>query len=123
MAEIQCGRCRQGFAAEVAPGQPSSCPHCGHQTLTPQETLTSKHAYNLVSDLGTGVNLRWRDNLLQALCIFVCLVLGVLIGFAIARGPEGAILGGAAGLLVGLFGSGIFLMIFRALQHARGKHD
>jgi len=26
-------------------------------------------------------------------------------------------------LVVGLFGSGIFLMIYRAVQHGKGKHD
>jgi hypothetical protein len=31
--------------------------------------------------------------------------------------------GGFIGLLVGLFGSGIFIMVFRAIGHARGKHD
>jgi hypothetical protein len=35
----------------------------------------------------------------------------------------GALLGGFIGLLVGLFGSGIVLMILRAVKHARGQHD
>jgi hypothetical protein len=35
----------------------------------------------------------------------------------------GAIAGAFAGLAVGLFASGIFLMIYRAVRHLQGKHD
>ncbi len=90
----------------------------------PKDPLTTRQAYNLVSDTATGVNVRWRDNLFQAVAIFVCLVLGISIGyFTTSDGATGALLGGFIGLLVGLFGSGLFLMIFRAVMHARGKHD
>jgi hypothetical protein len=68
--------------------------------------------------VATGVSFRKRDNLYQAIAIVVCLALGVPIGWAVGRfSPEGAILGGAAGLLIGLFGSGIFLMIYRLFRH------
>jgi hypothetical protein len=90
----------------------------------PREDMTARQAYNVVSDTVSGVNVRMRDNLLQAAIIFFCLVLGVGIGFLSVRDrATGAVLGGFIGLLVGLFGSGIFLMIFRAIQHARGRHD
>ena len=35
----------------------------------------------------------------------------------------GALFGGLAGLVIGLFASGIFLMIYRAVQHIKGKHN
>ncbi len=87
--------------------------------LTPQ-----RKAYNVVSDTVVGANLRWKDNLYQAIFIFVSLLLGAVIGYGVMtdRGL-GAVLGGFIGLLVGLFGSGIFLMVFRAIRHARGRHE
>jgi hypothetical protein len=83
---------------------------------------TGRAAYNIVSDTVTGANVRFKDNAIQALVIFICLVMGVLIGAVVADG-EGAVAGGFIGLLVGLFGSGLFLMIYRALMHVRGRHD
>ncbi|MFO0917566.1 MAG: hypothetical protein U0872_04540 [Planctomycetaceae bacterium] len=35
----------------------------------------------------------------------------------------GGCVGGLMGLIVGLFGSGIALMLYRAVAHARGRHD
>jgi uncharacterized membrane protein YedE/YeeE len=89
------------------------------------QPMTAKQTYNLVSDTAVGVNVRWKDNLFQALAIFVCLVLGAAIGYVVTPRDvvTGAIFGGFLGLLVGLFGSGLFLMIFRAVMHVRGKHD
>lgn len=89
-----------------------------------QQPMTGRQAYNLVADTVAGPNLRPSDNLYQGLAILVCLVLGAGIGFlAVADRLPGALLGGFLGLLIGLFGSGIFLMIYRAVRHARGKHD
>jgi len=86
--------------------------------------MTGREAYNLVTDTFTGPNLRWRDNLYQGLAILICLVLGTLIGPWIIQDPlAGALVGGFFGVLVGLFGSGIVLMIYRGIHHARGKHD
>ncbi len=91
---------------------------------TADQPLTSRQAYNLVTDTVGGLNVRPKDNLYQGLVILICLFLGAGIGFlAMTDGPMGAVLGGFIGLLVGLFGSGIFLMIYRAVAHARGKHD
>ena len=90
----------------------------------PQEPVTGRQAYNLVTDTITGPNVRLKDNLFQGLAIFVCLLLGIGIGcLAVTDRVAGALIGGAIGLLVGLLGSGIFLMIYRAVQHARGRHD
>jgi len=86
--------------------------------------LTDQETYNVVSDVGGGVNIRMKDNLFQALCIFVCIVLGIGVGYAVSARPiDGLMLGGVGGLFVGLFGSGIFLMLYRGIRHVKGKHD
>ena len=91
---------------------------------TPQEPVTGQQAYNLVTDTIAGPNVRLKDNLFQALAIFFCLLLGVGIGcLVVTERVAGAVLGVVVGLLVGLLGSGLFLMIYRAVQHARGRHD
>jgi hypothetical protein len=97
------------------PYQPPATP------IEPQ-AKDSRPSYTIVSDTVTGPNLRLKDNVIQAIAIFVCLVLGALIGGLIANG-EGAVVGGFIGLLVGLLGSGIFLMIYRAVMHMHGRHD
>jgi hypothetical protein len=77
-----------------------------------------------VSDTVTGANIRLKDNMLQAVIIGVCLLLGALIGALLVKDRlPGALAGAVIGLLVGLFGSGIYLMIFRAVMHIRGRHD
>jgi hypothetical protein len=87
---------------------------------------SGREQYNVIADTVVGPNLRLRDNLIQAASIIVCMLLGVVIG-ALLLGPNermaGIIFGGFIGLLVGLFGSGIFLMIYRAVRHLRGRHD
>jgi hypothetical protein len=54
--------------------------------------------------------------------IVICLLGGAGIG-ALVGGCGGAFLGAFAGILVGLFGSGIYLMVYRAVRHVRGRHD
>ena len=86
--------------------------------------MTDRQTYNAVSDTVTGVNVRLNDNVFQGIAIVVCLVVGAAIGALVVAEPlPGALVGGFGGLLVGLFGSGIALMIFRAIQHLRGRHD
>ena len=88
------------------------------------EAMTGRQTYNVVSDTVTGANVRLKDNVIQGLAILVCLVLGMVIGaIAVTERVPGAVVGGFIGLLVGLFGSGIFLMIYRAIMHVRGRHD
>jgi hypothetical protein len=100
----------------------------------PDQSLTGQQAYNLVTDTVAGPNVRLSDNLLQAAAIGICLLLGTGIGAAVAAftagGPikgdhlaVGAIVGGFAGLLIGLFTSGIFIMVYRAVMHVRDEHD
>jgi hypothetical protein len=86
--------------------------------------LTNRQAYNVASDTVAGVNVRVKDNLFQAVAIAACMAVGAAIGAAVVRERLlGALVGGFAGLIVGFFGSGIFLMIFRAVRHLRGRHD
>src|SRR5262245_25885498 len=89
------------------------------------EPLTPLDAYNIVCDIGTGVNFRIKDNLLQAIAIFVCFVSGIpiggLVGWAFFKDglATGLFLGGGIGLLAGLFGSGIFIMFYRGWRHVK----
>ena len=86
--------------------------------------LSTRETYNIVTDLATGPNVRLRDNVFQAISIFVCMVLGALVGAVVASDSRvaGAVLGGVLGLVTGLFLSGVFLMIYRFVQHVRGRH-
>ena len=90
-----------------------------------KQPMTGRQTYNLVTDTVAGPNVRLKDNLLQGLTILVCLILGCVIGYLVPTNDRafGAIVGGFAGVLVGLFGSGIFLMIDRAMSHMRKRHD
>jgi hypothetical protein len=86
--------------------------------------LTGRETYNLITDTVAGPNLRWKDNLFQGLAILVSIGLGVLIGWLVAADPKiGALAGGFIGLVAGTLISGLFLMIFRGVRHAQGKHD
>ena len=94
------------------------------ETERPAQGLSGREAYNVVADTVTGANLRLKDNVLQAVVIAVCLVLGGIGGALIVDDRAlGAIAGALIGLLVGLFGSGVFIMVYRALRHLRGRHD
>ena len=88
------------------------------------ETLSGQENYNLITDTVVGLNLRVSDNVFQAIAVLVCLVLGAAIGALNADEKLfGALLGGAIGMVVGVFTSGIFLMIYRGVRHLKGKHD
>ena len=97
-------------------------------------TSTGRDAYNIVSDTFVGVNVRKSDNLFQLKVILVCvLILGPLgaIAGAVFSPPEERLIGAVGGglgmafaaMVLGLFGSGIYLMIYRAIRHVKGKHD
>lgn len=77
--------------------------------------------YRIVTDLVTGPNLRWRDNLFQAAFMFVTLVLAVGVG-GLFWGVEGAVIGAAGGLIGGLLLSGAALGVYRAVRHSQGRH-
>ena len=88
-------------------------------------------AYNVVSDTVTGLNVRKSDNKFQALFVLAAVVLLAAVGAIVTTLFEywgipwygGAMFGAFAGLVVGVFSSGIFLMVYRAIRHVRGKHD
>lgn len=89
-----------------------------------KQPLTAQEQYNIVTDLGTGLNYRWRDNLFQALAIFAFILIGGLIGWWLGGWKLPGLLGGSLiGLIGGWLISGIVLMIYRAVRHAQGKHD
>jgi hypothetical protein len=93
-----------------------------HDPLHPE--ITSQQLYNIATDIGTGVNYRVRDNIIQASIIAVCFLLGIGIGcLVITDRITGGVLGGFIGLLVGLFGSGFVIMVYRGWRHTQGKHD
>jgi hypothetical protein len=92
---------------------------------------SSKAAYNIVSDTVTGVNFRGRDNLFQAKFIAASVTVLALVGIGLSLLNAdwelpwygGAMIGGFAGMVIGVFVSGIFLMVYRAVGHIKGKHD
>jgi ABC-type microcin C transport system permease subunit YejE len=101
---------------------------------TPNRPTTGREAYNIVSDTVVGMNIRKSDNLFQLKVILVCVLIGVPLGAVAGAllsdsdnrliGAVGGGLGlGLAGAVLGLFGSGIYLMIHRAVRHVKGKHD
>ena len=97
----------------------------------PESNLSSKDIYNVVSDNVAGLNVRKSDNKFQAIFILISVVLLAAIGSVAAIVMKswelpwfgGAIFGGFAGLLIGFFASGIFLMIYRTVRHIKGHHD
>jgi hypothetical protein len=91
----------------------------------PKQPLTNRDEFNLITDTVAGPNVRLKDNLYQGLAILVCLVLGASVGLFIPAEERGMAVGIGAfvGLFIGLIGSGIFLMVYRAVKHARGQHD
>jgi hypothetical protein len=88
-------------------------------------------AYNIVTDTAFGPNLRWSDNKFQAICVFAAVVVAAIAGAILAAvktqwnlpWPAGALIGAFAGLVIGVFSSGIWLMFYRAARHLKGKHD
>jgi hypothetical protein len=105
---------------------PNSSSHVDHDS----QSSDAGTAYNIVSDVFTGVNIRKRDNLWQATFILISVCLFAGLGALIAWiNPNlqlpwfgGAMIGGFTGLVVGVIASGIYLMLYRAAMHLRGKH-
>jgi hypothetical protein len=99
--------------------------------VEPNSVSSVSATYNVVTDTVTGVNVRWSDNKFQALFVFTSVVLAAFAGAVLAALNSswnlpwygGALIGSFAGLVIGIFASGIFLMIYRAARHIKGKHD
>lgn len=114
---------QQGEPPQTHPPQPAPAPTDGGDS--------GRAAYNVVSDTVTGLNVRMSDNLLQAGMIAASVVIFAVVGAVVvalksdAEIPwyAGAFGGAVAGLVIGLVGSGVFLMIYRAVRHLQGKHD
>ena len=77
----------------------------------------------MVTDTVGGPNLRWKDNLFQALSILVCAMIGAGVLSLVFKTWLAAMGGIVAGMIVGTFTSGFVLMIYRGVRHLRGRHD
>lgn len=97
-----------------------------------QQTLSSGQvAYNVVTDTVTGVNVRWSDNKFQAIFVSASMLIAAALGaILVAVNGDwklpwyaGAIAGAFAGMLLGIFASGVALMVYRAIRHIQGEHD
>ena len=97
----------------------------------PRSVDPDQAIYNVLVDTVTGVNARWSDNLFQAIFVFVSVVVVAVLGAVLAYlNPSwnlpwygGALIAGFLGLLFGILASGIYLMLYRAGRHLKGKHD
>ena len=98
-----------------------------------KNTTSVRETYHIVSDTVVGMNIRKSDNLFQLKVILVCCFSGCLIGAIVGAilsdsnhrlsGVIGGGIGlGFVGVILGLFGSGIYLMIYRAVRHWKGEH-
>ena len=92
---------------------------------------SGKATYNVVSDTVVGLNVRKSDNKFQAIFVVSSMVILAVFVAVLAwlnsrwnlPAYGGAIIGGFAGMVIGFFASGIYLMIYRAVRHAKGQHD
>lgn len=95
-----------------------------HPQPSAKSEITGRQAYNIVSDTVGGVNLRVKDNVIQAIGIAIGVVIGAGIGVLVVKDWRGGLLiGGLLGLFAGLVLTGVGLMIYRGVRHMRGKHD
>jgi hypothetical protein len=86
--------------------------------------------YNIVSDTVTGVNFRLKDNVFQAIFVFLTVIASSIVGAVLPSLNdwnlawfEGALAGAFAGLILGILTSGTILMVYRAIRHIGGTHD
>ena len=77
--------------------------------------------YQRVADtVGMVPSLRWKDNVIQLVCVIAGAIMGAGAGYLIAgREPFGAAIGGILGLVAALFISGIVLMILGFMRARR----
>ncbi len=84
-------------------------PHSKHDAL---------EAYNTVAETVAGPSLRWKDNLIQAVCVIGGLLLGAGIG-TLFDFPIGTAIGAVAGMVASTLISGIVLMVLGWVRAAR----
>lgn len=98
---------------------PESQPH----PSPPKSSMSGQETFNVVTDTVAGPNLRWKDNLFQALSALFCSLIGG-VGLGLVFQTWVAAVGGiVGGMIAGILVSGIVLMIYRALRHLSGRHD
>ena len=93
---------------------------------SPDARLTGRQSYNVVADTVTGVNVRKADNLIGCVSVLIAAPLGAAVGWFAGAPLDpglGAAFGGIGGAVIGLLGSGLCLMIYRGVNHLRGRHD
>lgn len=111
-----------------APLEPPSEPA---KTIQNQSIPSDRAVYNVITDTFTGVNVRWSDNKFQAIFVLASIAIASVIGAILAAVNTswklpwygGGLIGSFLGLVIGIIASGIFLMIYRAIRHFKGKHD
>jgi len=111
-----------------SPADSSPSPYATSEQTTGGD---GRKAYNVVTDTVTGVNVRWSDNRFQAVFVGISVLVLTPVGAALAAlNPSwnlpwfgGGAVGAFAGLVFGIFTSGIWLGIYRFIQHMRGQHD
>lgn len=84
----------------------------------PRATTSDMQQAQAVMDVVGGVNLRWKDNVIQAIAIFIFVLIGAGVGPLFTNDiPSGVLVGAFAGLVLGLFLSGFVLMVYRMFRH------
>jgi len=120
------------FLARRSSGKASDAASKPPQVKPAPEQLSAGHsAYNVVSDMVAGVNVRKRDNCFQAIFILFTVLLASVAGAIAAHlhgewhlpWVGGAIVGAIAGLVIGVIASGVLIMVFRAIKHSQGHHE
>jgi len=105
----------------------STPPPLAYQNPSNLDVPPAVAARNKFTDTVTGPNLRLKDNLISLVGSLSGASLGLGAGYILgysSRSPQSAALIGAfLGLIAGVFGSGMFIMIYRYRRHSRGRHD
>jgi hypothetical protein len=111
----------------MPPAHPPTNPNTPAQQRPKSDSLQEYHAF---TDSVTGLSLRWKDYIFQAIVIAVCVGIGLLVGYLNRSTKPNAdnsmvLLGGTlVGLIVGVLISGGVLMVlgwFRTAKHLREK--
>ena len=91
----------------------------------PDDGTSGRVADDLFTDLVTGPNVRANDNLCQAIAVFLCAAVGIVLGAALMDQERraGVVLGALGGSLFGLFAGGLALMIYRTARQYRSFTD